>query len=271
MADRTFWKGFLKLSLVTCPVTMTPATSAREKVRFHTINKATGNRVESRYVDSDTGKFVPNEDQARGYEKGADEYVILEDDDLDQVALETTRTIDIDTFVPRDSIPWTYLDKPHFLAPSDEVGEEAFAVVREAMAKSDVVGISRLVLYRRERAVMLLPKGKGIILWTLRYGDEVREETSYFEDIGTAKPEAKLMKLATDVIADRTRKWAPALVTDPVQKALLKIIASKKTKRAKGGKAKTDDPRGDNVVDLFAALKKSLSVGGRPTRSRAKK
>jgi DNA end-binding protein Ku len=174
MARQAFWKGYLKLSLVTCPVAMTPATTEADKIRFHTLNRATGNRVESRYVDAETGKSVSDDDQARGYQRGADDFVVLEDDELDAVALESTRTIDIETFVPADSIPWIYYDTPHYLVPDDRVGEEAFSVIRDAMAATKTVGIARLVLYRRERAVMLMPRAPGIVLWTLRYGDEVR-------------------------------------------------------------------------------------------------
>jgi DNA end-binding protein Ku len=155
MAPRSFWKGYLKLSLVTCPVAMTPATSETEKVRFRTLNRATGNRVVSRYVDGETGKPVDEDDEVKGYERGENEYVMLEDDELDSVALDSTRTIDIEMFVPRESIEWIWYDTPHYLTPNDPVGEEAFAVIREAMAATGTVGISRLVLYRRERAVML--------------------------------------------------------------------------------------------------------------------
>lgn len=263
MADRAFWKGYLKLSLVTCPVAMAPATTESEKVRFHTLNRTTGNRVESRYVDSETGKPVEDDNQARGYARGEDDFVVLEDDELDSVALETTRTIDIDQFVARSSIPWIYLEKPHFLTPNDPVGEEAFVVIREAMAASRVVGISRLVLYRRERAVMLEPRGKGIILWTLRFGDEVRDRSVDAGGDDAGSPPAKAMTLARSLIKERTRKWTPKMVHDPVQEALLKLVASKKaaTARRKGpAKARSDD----NVVDLFAALRKSL--GGSPAK-----
>lgn len=261
LADRSFWKGYLKLSLVTCSVAMSPATTASEKLRFHTVNRKTGNRVESRYVDAETGKPVADDDQARGYAQAEDKFVILEDDELEDVALDTTRTIDIDRFVPRRTIPWIYLDKPHFLVPNDPVGEEAFVVIREAMAASKVVGISRLVLYRRERAVMLEPRGKGIIVWTLRYGDEVRGKDAYFEGISDDKPGAKALSHARDVIDERTRKWSPKLVQDPVQNELLKLIASKKAKRTKKSAA-AEEKRGDNVVDLFAALRKSLGGAG---------
>lgn len=269
MAGRTYWKGYLKLSLVTCPVAMMPATSESEKIRFHTINRETGNRVESRYVDAETGKVVDEDDQARGYAQGENDFLILDDDDLDAVALDTTRTIDIETFVPRGSIPWLYLDKPHYLVPNDEVGEEAFAVIREAMKASRVAGIARLVLYRRERAVMLQPRDKGIVLWTLRYGDEVRDEAAYFGDVpADARPPAKATQLARALIGERTRRWNPKMAADPVQTELARIIQSKKKTRTKAAKGKQEAAGGDNVVDLFAALRKSLATEAKPRAKR---
>lgn len=265
MAPRPFWKGYLKLSLVTCPVAMTPATSDSEKVRFHTLNRKTNNRVVSQYVDAVSGKPVAEEDEAKGYQRGEDEYVLLEDEELDAVGLESTRTIDIDMFVDADSIGWIWYDKPHYLTPDDPVGEEAFSVIRDAMASTKTVGISRLVLYRRERAVMLEPKGKGIVLWTLHYGDEVRNDDSYFDRIDDAKPDAKLMDLVDQLIQERIKPWDPKMVLDPVQERLLDIIASKKKGRKKPSKAKIDEEeeRPSNVVSIMDALRKSLDTAGK--------
>src|SRR5690606_28060941 len=145
---------------VTCAVTLTPATTQGEKLRFHTINRKTGERIHTQYVDAVSGKPVEDDDQARAYEKGEDEYVILEDEELDAVHLESARTIDIEEFVESDTIEWVYYDSPYFVVPADEVGEEAFIVIREAMAAMDVVGISRLVIGGREHAVMLQPWDK---------------------------------------------------------------------------------------------------------------
>ena len=193
MAPRIFWKGFLKLSLVTCPVAMMPAITQGEKVRFHTLNRTTGHRVESRYVDAETNKPVDEDDEVKGYERGENDYVMLEDDELESIALESTRTIDIDMFVPKETIDWIWYDRPHYLTPDDPVGEEAFSVIRDAMAVTGTVGISRLVLYRRERAVMLEPRDRGIVVWTLRYGDEVRDPKLYF---GGASAAAELVSAA---------------------------------------------------------------------------
>jgi DNA end-binding protein Ku len=261
MAPRPYWKGYLKLSLVTCAVAMSPAVSESEKVRFRTVSRKTGSPVVSRYVDAETGKPVAEEDEVKGYQAADDRYVLLEDEDLEAVALESQRTIDIETFVPQDSIPWAYLDKPHFLTPDDEVGEEAFAVIREAMAARKRVGISRLVLYRRERAVMLEPREQGIILWTLRYGDEVRDAKPYFAAIDEdEKPQSDLLALAKKLIEERSKPWSPEMVKDPVQEHLLKLIASKRKRRVKPA-ARDDEaqPKG-NVVNLFDALKKSLEA-----------
>ncbi len=268
MAVRPFWKGYLKLALVTCPVAMTPAISESERVRFHVLNARTGNRVVSEYVDSVTGKPVEREDEVKGYPRGEDEHVMLEDEELDAVALETTRTIDIEMFCPRESVGWIWYDKPHYLTPDDKVGEEAFSVIREAMATTDMVGISRLVLYRRERAVLLEPRDNGIVLWTLRYGEEVRDPDDYFGDLKQAKPDAKLLSLVKSLIDERTKPWSEDMVDDPVQQRLLDLIASKKKGRKKVAKPKTQaPPETGNVINIMDALKKSLaSEGGKSKR-----
>lgn len=264
MAPRSFWKGYLKLSLVTCPVAMMPATSESEKVRFHTLNQKTGNRIISHYVDAVSGKPVDEDDEVKGYPRGEDDYVLLEDEELDAVALESTRTIDIDMFVPADSIEWIWYDKPHYLVPDDPVGEEAFSVIRDAMEATGMVSVSRLVLYRRERAVMLEPRDKGIVLWTLRYGDEVRNPADYFESIGDGKVDANLMKLVTRLIDERTKPWDADMVTDPVQAKLLDIIAAKKKGRKRPAKAKAEtDTAPSNVINIMDALRKSISSEGK--------
>lgn len=269
MAVRAFWKGYLKLSLVTCPVAMTPATTDSEKVRFHTLNRKTGNRIVSEYIDSVTGEPVESEDEVKGYERGENDHVMLEDEELDAVALETTRTIDIEMFCPADSVGWIWYDKPHYLVPNDKVGEEAFSVIREAMAAAGVVGISRLVLYRRERAVLLEPRDRGIVLWTLRYGDELRDEADYFGDLQEDKQDPKLLSLVTSLIEERTRSWSADMVDDPVQARLLDLIKSKKRKGAKKvSKPKAEAPPDTgNVIDIMDALRKSLSSSKSGTKS----
>jgi DNA end-binding protein Ku len=260
MALRPYWKGYLKLSLVTCPVEMTPATSESEKVRFHTINKATGNRVMSQYVDSVTHKPVKDKDQGKGYARGENDYVVLTDDEIDAVALDTVKTIDISRFVPADSIPWIYLEKPHYLTPGNKVGNEAYSVIREAMKASDVVGISKLVIGRRERAVLLEPRDNGIMLWSLRFGDEVRPESDYFEEIDDKADEGAL-PLVRKLIKKRSKTWNASMVSDPIQDALLALIDEKKKslkskKRTKAKSGKTAPA--SNVVNIMDVLRKSL-------------
>ena len=188
---------------------------------------------------------------------------MLKDEELDAVALESTRTIDIDCFVPANSIGWIWYDKPHYLVPNDKVAEEAFSVIREAMVKSKTRAISRLVLYHRERAVLLEPRDKGMVLWTLRYGDEVRDEAEYFKGI-KGKPDPKEKKRLARLVAEHTKSWSPSLATDPVEQAFRSMIEAKQ-KRARRSTKKPKAAKGGNVIDLMAVLKKSLQ-GGLPQR-----
>jgi DNA end-binding protein Ku len=235
---------------------MEPARTAGETLRFHTVSRDTGNRVESRYVDAETGKPVEEEDQAKGYEVEDGRFVILEDEELEAVELESTRTIDIDRFVPREDLGWIWLDQPHFLKPADKIGEEAFAVIRDAMAATGTAALSRLVLYRREHAVALVPRGRGIVLWTLRYGDEVRPAD--FPE--AAKPEAKLTRLVGELIDARTEDWSERFLADDVQERMRKIIAGKKPRPGKAAEAESPAPTGGNVVSIMDALKRSLAA-----------
>jgi DNA end-binding protein Ku len=257
MAPRSFWKGYLKLSLVTCPVTMEPARTAGETLRFHTVNRETANRVASCYVDAETGKRVAEDDQAKGYEIERDRFVILEDEELEAVSLESTRTIAIERFVPREDVGWIWLDRPHFLRPADKVGEEAFAVIREAMVATETAAVSRLVLYRREHAVTLVPRGRGIVLWTLRYGDEVRPADNYFPK--AAKAEAKMTRLVTALIDSRTEAWSERFVEDTVQKKMKTIVAGKKPRPSKATEPDRPEPSEGNVVSILDALKRSVA------------
>jgi DNA end-binding protein Ku len=184
---------------------------------------------------------------------------MLEDEELEAVGLESTRTIDIETFVDADSVAWLWYDKPHYLVPDDPVGVEAFSVIREAMKATNTVGISRVVLYRRERAVLLEPRDKGIVLWTLRYGNEVRDPDDYFSDIPKEKVEPKLMSLVNELIEQRSKPWEPAMAKDPVQKELLGIIKSRGKKKPRAKKTAEPAERPSNVVDIMDALKRSVA------------
>lgn len=272
MAPRPFWKGYLKLSLVTCAVAMQPAKTQSEKVRFHTLNRRTGNRVVSEYVDAVSGETVDDDDQIKGYEREEGDYVLLEDEEIDAVALDSNRTIDIEKFVEADSVDWIWYDEPHYLVPDDQVSEQAFSVIREAMVRTRTHGISRLVMYRRERAVMLVPRGKGIVLWTLRYGDEVRDAAECCSE-DDEKPDRRQMDLMKKLIEERMMDWSEDMVSDPVQDRLLDIIKAKKRGRKRAAKAKREEREqpaetgSDNVVSIMDALKNSIEreKGGRKT------
>jgi len=270
MAPRSFWNGYLKLSLVTCPVAMVPALTEREKVRFHTLNRATGHRIQSQYVDAETGTPVDSDDQVKGYPTGEDTYITFEEEELESIGLESTRTIDLETFLPRDQVEWIWCDRPHYLMPDDPVGEEAFSVIREAMAATDMVAISRLVLYRREHAVMLEPRDRGIVLWTLRYREEVRDPTPYFGNLKIETVDPDLLSLAKKLIEERQKEWSPAMVRDPVQERLREMIAAKKKGRPMP-KAKPVPAPAGNVISIMDALRKSIeeeSRSGRGGRNR---
>lgn len=258
MAREAFWKGYLKLSLVTCPVAMTPAVSGSERIRFHTLNRKTGHRVESRYIDSVTGKPVADDDEVKGYQVAEDKMVTFTDEELEAVALESVRTIDIEMFVPLSDIEWIWYDRPYFVTPNDKVGEEAFAVIREAMAVTDMVGIARLVLSNRERAVMLRPRDKGIILWTLRFGDEVRDQAEYFDKIekAPAKPLAALRK----VMEKEAKPWDSKFASDLVEKRIHRLVKSRTKAAAKPASKEAKRQPAGNVISITDALRASLEA-----------
>ncbi|SNB72430.1 DNA end-binding protein Ku [Arboricoccus pini] len=263
MAQRAFWKGYLKLSLVTCPVAMMPVTTESQKVRFHTLNRATGNRVESRYQDVESGKPVREGDEVKGYEVADGQYIVLEDDEIEAVALESTRTIDIESFVPASSIERTWYDRAHYLFPDDSVAAEAFAVIRAAMTATRTVGIARLVLYRREHAVLLAPRDPGIVLWTLHYGDERRDPAAVFDGIAKTKTDPKALKLVERLIQKQSQPWQPDMLKDPVQEELLKLIAAKRKRKSRkpvssSRETPAEEGNGGNVVSIMEALHRSI-------------
>ena len=257
MAARAFWKGYLKLSLVTCAVAMTPARSESDKVRFHTLNRKTGARVESVYVDAQTGARVAEADQAKAYQTGPEDYLLLDDDDLDAVALESTRTIDIETFVAADSIGWIYYDQPHFMVPDDKVGVEAFAVIREAMQAQGVVGLGRAVVSRRERLFVLEPRENGLLATTLHYNYEVRDDHAYFDEIPDVNVPAEMLDLAKHIIQTKMGSFDISKFEDRYENALIEMIRGKQA----GRPVEAQRPaRPASVVNLMDALRKSIAA-----------
>ena len=258
MAPRSNWKGFLKLSLVSCPVQLFPATTAKERVAFHMLNRETGNRLRRRVVDPETNEEVDSADQVKGYQVGKNDYIVLEDEEIDSVAIESTHTIDIETFVPRAEIDGIYLDTPYYLAPDGKMGEEAFAVIREAMREKNVVGIGRVVLYRRERPIMLQPRGKGLVATTLHYAYEVRDDADFFEDIDDVEVPQEMLDLATHIIQRKLAHFDPKRFEDRYQDALLELIKAKQHHQPI--KQAAPAPRPTNVVSLMDALRKSIAA-----------
>lgn len=257
MAPRSNWKGYLKLSLVSCPVQLFPATTTKERVSFHLLHRDTGNRLRRKLVDPETDEEVESDEQVRGYQVAKNEYVVLEEDEIDSVAIESTHTIDIETFVPRDEIDETFLDTPYYLTPDGKLGEEAFAVIRDAMREKNVVGLGRVVLYRRERPIMLEPRGKGLVATTLRYAYEVREDEDYFEDIGEPEVSEEMLDLATHIIGRKMSHFDPKRFEDRYQNALLELIKAKQTHQPVKLNA---PPKPTNVVSLMDALRRSISA-----------
>ena len=268
MAARPTWQGHLKLSLVTCPVALYTATSSASHVSFHLINPDTNNRIRMVATDPDTGP-VERSDLVKGYEVSKDEYVLFDDADFDKVKLESTRTIDIGQFVDEDAIDRLYWDDPFYVVPEKGVGAEAFAVIRDAMQAAGKIAIGCLVLRGRERQIALEVRGKGLVAYSLRPHDEVRDTDDYFDDIPAVKPDKDMVEIATRIIGQKQADFDPTEFKDRYDEALKEMIKAKQ----KGGKGVVEAPEPDdtNVVDLMAALRASLkgSAAGKPPARKA--
>jgi DNA end-binding protein Ku len=258
MAPRANWKGFLKLSLVSCGIALYPATSTTERIRFNIINRETGNRVRYRQVDAETGEDVPQEDRVKGFKTADGSYVLLDAEELDEVALESTHTIDIESFVPRDEIDEIYIDEPYYLTPDDEVGAEAFAVIRDAMAATGLVGLASVVLYNHERLLMLEPLGKGIKATALRYQDEIRDQNDYFSEIESKKVAKDMLELAEHILKTKRGHFNPTKYSDRYEDALKVLIKAKQA----GKPAPAAPARPSNVINLMDALRRSVRSDG---------
>jgi len=258
MAPRAYWKGYLKLSLVSCPIALYPASSTSEKVSFHRINRQTGNRLKQLLVDSETEEPVAKEDVARGYEVGKREYIEVEDEELEKIQIESTHTIDIDRFVPRDEVDDRYLNAPYYILPNDKVGQEAFAVIRDAIAAKGMVALARVVLTRREHVVMLEPFGKGLLGVTLRYPYEVREADAYFEEIPDLKLPDEMRQLASHIVESKSGHFEPQKFVDHYETALVSLLQAKQAGRAIEAPKEEAAPR--RVVNLMDALRASIAA-----------
>ncbi|MDH7794807.1 MULTISPECIES: Ku protein [unclassified Beijerinckia] len=253
---RPYWKGYLQLSLVSCPISLYTAASSSERVGFRQINKQTGNRLRQQLIDEVTQKPVGAEDKGRGYEYAKGVYLQVEDEELDAIAIESSHMIGVDRFVPRSQIDERYLESPYYIVPNDKVGQEAFAVIREAMRVKDMVALGRVVLAKRERVIMLQPWGKGILGETLRYDYEIRNADEYFDDISDIKIKKEMLDLAQHIVASKTGDFNPKEFRDEYEEAVVEMLKKKQA----GAPVPKDRPAAapSNVVDLMQALRRSI-------------
>jgi DNA end-binding protein Ku len=267
---RPYWKGYLKLALVSCPIALYTASSSSERVSFRQINKKTGNRLRQQLVDEVTREPVEGEDKGRGYEYSKGAYIEVDDDELDAVAVESNHTIEIDSFVPRSQIDERYLDSPYYIIPNDQVGQEAFAVIRDAMRGKGMVALARVVLAKRERVIMLQPWEKGLMGTTLRYPYELRDSSEYFDDLPTVKVAPDMLKLAQHILETKEADFDPSQFVDHYEEAVVEMLKKKQAGLATPKGKASEPPR--NVINLMDALKKSIAdKSARPQAKRGKK
>jgi DNA end-binding protein Ku len=261
MAPRANWKGYLRLSLVSCPVALYPATTERDKIRFHQINKNTGHRIRYLKVDAETEEPVESDDVVKGYEVSKGEFIEVTDEELEAVAIESARTIDIDQFVPREEIDSLYNVRPYYIAPEGEVGMQAFTVIREAIDKQGMVALGRVVLTTREHIIALEPRGKGLMGTLLRYPYEVRKADEFFDDIPDEKIPKDMMELATHIVKSKAGHFHPEKFEDHYESALRELLK----KKHKGQPIEAPpEPRKAQVINLMDALRRSVE-GERPS------
>jgi DNA end-binding protein Ku len=320
-AMRGYWKGYLKLSFVSCPITLYPASSASERLSFRQINRRTGHRVKHKLVDSITGEAVDSANKARGYEVGENQFLLVEDRDIEQARSERpppgaveisapprresspivpagpeqgkeditpeddddhfpeeaapiprpqmTRTIEIERFLPTGQIDARYFEKPYYIVPREEIGQESFAVIRDAMTREGVVGLARIVLSSRERPLLVEPMRRGLRGVTLRFAHEVRGEEDYFSKIPQMKLPAEMVKLAQHIIRTKSGDFDPSMLEDHYRSALVKILRKKRAKPV-AHHAPAVKPSHDNVVNLMEALRRSIAAE-RPAKPAARR
>ncbi len=256
MAPRAYWKGSLKLSLVSCPIALYPATTYAEKPHFHLINRETGNRLKQQMVDSETGDVVESDQKGRGYELRKGKYVEIEPEELEAVQIESNHTIDIDRFVPRDEIDKRYLDRPYYIAPEGKAAAEAFAVIRDALKDQDRVALAKIVLTNREHVMAIEPLGKGLLGTTLRYPYELRDEDDFFADIKNPKITKDMIELAGHILKSKAAHFDPTKFKDDYENALKALVKRKAAGKTIEVREREDKP--SNVVSLMDALKQSL-------------
>ena len=258
MAPRAYWKGYLRVSLVTCPIQLFPAISDREKVRFHLINKRTGRRIKYCKLDAETGKQVDPQDIVMGYEVGGGRYVALTEDEVKTIEIEGTHTIEIDQFVPRNEIDDLYLSRPYYMTPAGELGRQAYVVIREAIRKEGMVALGRVAFTTREHVMAIEPHGKGLVGVTLRYPYEIRNEREYFGDLPEERVPREMLELARKILEMKAGHFHPEQFEDHYERALRALV-----KRKQRGET-IDKPKARpsaEVIDLMEAFRQSAADG----------
>lgn len=260
MAPRANWKGFLKVAELSCPVALYTAASTSDRIAFHTLNRATGHRVRREFVDSETGKPVPADEQVKGYEVGSGDYVVLEPDEIAAALPDSDKTLAVDTFLACDSIDDVYFDKPYYLAPADKHAMEAFGLIRDGMKTNKVAALARTVLFRRVRTVLIRAHGDGLIATTLNFDYEVRSAADAFSEIGDLKIKGEMLDLAKHIIQTKKGRFDPASFDDRYEEALAELVKAKVEGRPI---VKPKEPKQGKVVDLMAALRESAGVAAK--------
>jgi DNA end-binding protein Ku len=268
MATRAYWSGQIRLSLVSIPVEVIPATKAAAKIAFHQVHKPSGSRIRYQKVVPGMGP-VETDDIVKGYELDKGKYVLLADEEIDKLKLEAKKTIDLVQFVELHEIDPIYYDKPFFVVPKDEDAAEAFVVLREALRNERKVGLGQIVIRGRGSVVAIKPCGKGLLMETLRYADEVKKAESFFKDIPDLKPDPDMVELAEQIIKKKTKKFDAAAFVDSYEKALHELIEAKAEHRQVRQVEET--PPASNVIDLMDALRKSVGKGGQDNKRAAKR
>ena len=259
---RPYWKGYLKLALVSCPIALHTACSSAERIAFRQINKTTGNRLRQQLIDEETREPVDPEHKGRGYEVAKGQYLIVEDAELEAIEIESTHAIEIDSFVPRQQIDQRFFDSFYYVAPDEPVAQEAFAVIREAMRHKSMVALGRLVLSKRERVIALEPYGKGLLGTTLRYPYEVRDAKDYFADLPELALAPDMLTLAAQILESKVADFAPKAFRDRYEEALLAHLKAKQAGAVPEEKPPFAAPR--RVINLMEALRRSIAQDQKP-------
>ena len=257
MSPRPYWKGYLKLSLVSCPISVHAACSSSERVSFRQINRKTGNRLRQQLIDEETREAVEGSEKARGYEIRKGQFLLVEDEELEAIEIESTHTIDIDSFVPRSEIDQRFFDTPYYITANEPVGHEAFAVIREAMRSKALVALGRIVLSKRERVMALEPYDQGLIGTTLRYPYEVRDAKNCFSDAPQLKPTPELLRLAGQILDSKLAAFDPSAFRDRYEEALITHLKAKQAGMPPQPKPSWVVPR--RAINLMDALRRSIA------------